>query len=208
MDRITSLYDNGIGTEKISKLFGVSKRPINRVLTENKMLRDGYSDGKKIIISKCDELLIKEMYLNEYNNSYEIALKLSLSQPFVAKFLNNSGYRRNKSEGNSIGTVKRYGGDYLEYLENRTEYKTYFSKVMVITNKQDIKNLTNYNKRGVSGIKGVYQLDHKYSIYEGFKNNIEPMIMGNINNLEFLPWEENARKRTKCSISIKQLKNI
>ena len=65
--------------------------------------------------------------------------------------------------------------------------------------------MENYQKRGVSGIEGSYQLDHKYSILEGFKQGIAPEIIGAINNLEFIPWEENASKRTNCSITLDKI---
>ena len=32
-------------------------------------------------------------------------------------------------------------------------------------------------------------------------------IIGNIKNLEFIPWEENVKKRTNCSINITELIN-
>ena len=68
-----------------------------------------------------------------------------------------------------------------------------------------IYKLSNYGKRGVSGVNGNYHLDHKYSILEGYKNKISPEIIGNIKNLEFIPWEENIKKRTKNSITINEL---
>jgi hypothetical protein len=40
---------------------------------------------------------------------------------------------------------------------------------------------------------------------EGFNNNVPAEIIGNIKNLEFIPWEENIKKRTKCSITINEL---
>lgn len=64
-----------------------------------------------------------------------------------------------------------------------------------------------FDKRGVSGIDGVYHLDHKYSICEGFKNNIDIEVIASMNNLEFIPWEKNLIKKTKCSISKEELIN-
>lgn len=52
---------------------------------------------------------------------------------------------------------------------------------------------------------GNFHLDYKYSILEGYKNNISPEIIGNIKNLEFIPWEENIKKRTKNYITINEL---
>ena len=85
------------------------------------------------------------------------------------------------------------------------EYKRYKSEVLKMTNRQPIETLDNYSKRGISGLDGAYHLDHKYSILEGFNQNINPDIIGNITNLEFIPWEDNVKKRVACSISKTEL---
>lgn len=61
------------------------------------------------------------------------------------------------------------------------------------------KSLPNYDKRGRSGIKGAYQLDHIISVFEGFTKNIPPEIIGSIDNLRYIPWEENIEK--SCAFS-------
>jgi hypothetical protein len=103
--------------------------------------------------------------------------------------------------------LKRFSGiSYEDFLKNLNDFKKYKRKVVSITKKQPIHNLLNFNKRGVSGVDGNYHLDHKFSIVEGFKQKISPWIIGNIINLEFIPWEENVKKRTKCSINEEELK--
>jgi hypothetical protein len=84
--------------------------------------------------------------------------------------------------------------------------KLYYKMVNKITNEQPIHLLDNYDKRGRAGTKGAYHLDHKYSKAMGFKNNVDPELIGNIANLEFIPWEENTKKIEKCSITLKELK--
>ena len=84
-------------------------------------------------------------------------------------------------------------------------YKKYNKKVYYFTKKQSLDLLDNYEKRGKSGIEGTYQLDHKYSIVQGFKDNIEPFIIGNIVNLHFIPSNENSGKGKKCIISKEKL---
>ena len=204
--KVIELYKNGLSLASIGEKFGVSKEPITRIVKSVGILRTGFSDGKKIKLTLNEDNKIKELYLTEYKSILEIATELNLSAPFICSYLSKSGYRRNKTEGTSVGTVKRYGRDYNEYLDNRDKYQIYYSKVMSITNKQAIEELENYDKRGVSGNKGAYQLDHKFSILEGFKQDIHPSLIGGINNLEFIPWEDNARKRTNCSITLKELK--
>lgn len=48
----------------------------------------------------------------------------------------------------------------------------------------------------------------KKILSEGFKNNIKPQIIADLNNFEFIPWEENVKKRTKCSITKEELITI
>ncbi len=66
-------------------------------------------------------------------------------------------------------------------------------------NHYELINPNNY-KRGLE-----YHLDHKYSINEGFKNNISPIIIGSKENLEILTSNENLSKNSKCSITLEEL---
>ena len=85
-----------------------------------------------------------------------------------------------------------------EYENTLPEREKYYRKVIQITNKQPIHLLENYDKlRGLSGVSGAYQLDHIISKNYGFKNNIDPEIIGDIDNLQFIPWEENISKGDK-----------
>ena len=61
--------------------------------------------------------------------------------------------------------------------------------------------LENYDKRGKRG----YHLDHMFSIFEGFKQNIDPSIVGHIKNLRMIPFKENLSKFNKCSIALDDL---
>jgi len=82
--------------------------------------------------------------------------------------------------------------------------------------KQKVINITNQNKKGLkktvetgkSGVAGVYQLDHRYSIRQGFEHNILPIYVGHQNNLEYIPWFENNSKGVKCSIDLDTLLSI
>jgi transposase-like protein len=201
-------YKNGISVQKICKLYNVSNKPIQKILKDNGILKKGYSNGVKINLTEEQKEIIKDLYLNEYKNSFEIGQELNLSKSFIDKYLRLSNIVRTKSEGVSVGLIRRYRDiSYGEYLKIEDDYKKYKNDVMRITNQQQIDKLSNYQKRGNSGVEGVYHLDHKYSILEGFKNKISPTIIGGIKNLEFIPWEENIKKRTKNSITINELIN-
>ena len=85
-----------------------------------------------------------------------------------------------------------------EDKDDLSHYRVKVSKVMY-KYKDDIKKLDNFEKRGHAN-KGMYHLDHKFSIVEGFKQNIPPYIIGHINNLEMLIGRNNLVKNRKCSI--------
>ena len=82
-----------------------------------------------------------------------------------------------------------------------TELKKYRRKVYYWTEKNDLSVLEHYDKRSRTG----YSLDHKYSIAEGFKNNIPPKVIGTLGNLHFIAVSENSSKGTDCLISKKEL---
>ena len=120
-------------------------------------------------------------------------------------------YRRNKigSDGKtSIEKQKETNINSGKWLadEFKTDYELYYRNVWKITRKQDLKSLQNIEKRGhISFDKEAYHLDHKFSIIEGFVQNIPIEIIGNIVNLEMIHNKENCRKREKCSISKEEL---
>jgi hypothetical protein len=204
---IINLYLNDkISAESIGKIYSCSKIPIINLLKKHNLLRKNNGNGKKIILTPEIENKIKKLYLNDFKSINEISIEVDLTISFINKYLNKSNFRRNKSQGVSVGLVKRYKNiPYNEYLATIDDYYKYELEVLKITRKQPINLLENYNKRGNSGIDGAYHLDHKFSKLEGYKNKIEPEIIGNIINLEFIPWKENLTKRTKCSIELKKL---
>lgn len=209
INKMLNLYvDDKLSTLKIAKIYNVSKTSIKRILRENSVLRKGNSNGVKINLSESQKEKIENLYLYDYANTKEIGESLNLSASYVDKYLNGTRYRRNKSNGASVGLVRRFSGiKYDEYLKNLPEQEKYRREVIKLTNKQSIHTLKNYDKRGDSGIEGAYHLDHKYSILEGFKNKIKPEIIASLNNLVFIPWRDNVVKRTKCSITKEELIN-
>ncbi len=80
-----------------------------------------------------------------------------------------------------------------------SEWKKYQKLVKKITETQPIATLAFSDKRGFKS----YHLDHKISIWHGFKNNIDPSIIANIDNLEFIPYKDNMRKGIKCKDILK-----
>lgn len=92
--------------------------------------------------------------------------------------------------------------------DKKEDYVQYYQKVWRLTNRQNISILENFKLRGMAN-QGKYHLDHKFSINEGFKQNIPIHIIGNIENLQMITGRNNLSKGKKCSITIDNLlKNI
>lgn len=51
----------------------------------------------------------------------------------------------------------------------------------------------------------THQLDHRYSILEGFKHQVPLEVIGGRWNLELLPKRKNQDKGTACSITLAEL---
>lgn len=78
-----------------------------------------------------------------------------------------------------------------------TEFKKYRRKVYYWTEKNNLTQLENHKKRSKTG----YSLDHKYSVAEGFRNNVPPKVIATLGNLQFIPVKENSSKGTQCLLS-------
>lgn len=90
------------------------------------------------------------------------------------------------------------------------EFLKYRNSVTVLTKrtykkfKSEINPHNLQRRRGSSG----YHLDHKYSVFEGFINNVAPEIISNKHNLQMLSGSENISKGITCSITLECLVNL
>lgn len=82
--------------------------------------------------------------------------------------------------------------------ESKSDFKYYRNKVQ----NETIRNIKKHSPEMLELRSNDLHIDHMYSISEGFKNNIPPYIVGNINNLRLLEARENIKKGSKCDISI------
>ena len=87
----------------------------------------------------------------------------------------------------------------------RDAYSLYCLVVRRLTNKQPIHLLDGYNKDKIGRDKGKLQVDHIFSKFEGFRNNIPPYIIADIRNLRVISTSENASKAARCDITKEQL---
>jgi hypothetical protein len=78
---------------------------------------------------------------------------------------------------------------------NLKKWHDYKREVWRLTELQPLHKLPNINKRGFRN----YHLDHRVSIFHGFKNGLMPQSIANISNLKMVPWKENCQKKGKKS---------
>jgi len=89
----------------------------------------------------------------------------------------------------------------------RNEYYRYKSVVLYITEQFRTEITTGY-KTGLAGTPGAYHIDHMFSIMNGYKNQVSPILIGSKYNLKMIPWKDNLSKHSSSSISFNELLTI
>lgn len=131
------------------------------------------------------------------------------SSPYIKEKIKNKKEQKDEFNLNSWDRARiknEESGRWIE-LSELNDFTLYSRIVDRITNKQNLISLKNFDKRGrVDMNPEAYHLDHKFSIYEGFKQNIPPYIIGDICNLEMLDaYHNSCIKNKKCSITEDEL---
>jgi len=132
-----------------------------------------------------------ERYGNENYNNLE-QMKKTCIENFGVENPRYSDIVNEKIQTNRRKTMEEKGT--MIPLDQKTEFYLYKKQVMKITESNDLSQLEHIEKRGMAGIPGAYHLDHKISIFYGFTNKISVDIIGHIENLRMIPWEENYKK--------------
>jgi hypothetical protein len=179
---------------------------------KGKSQKELYGDRYDEIIQKRIESqkLVKHTWHDKIVESRRKNGSYKLTQEHKDKISKNTIFNnRGQNHVRIIKILKDNNITWEEYENKISEYKKYKREVLYWTNQQDINNLPNIDKRGKCGIPNAYQLDHKMEIAEGFYNKINPKIIGDISNLQMIPWEENLKKRKyTAGIFIKNKTNI
>ena len=89
--------------------------------------------------------------------------------------------------------------------EQQSAFRRYELAMRRATGKFDLTVLENYHLRGQCGIDGAFNIDHKFSVCDGFMNNVPPEIIGHICNLEMKPWRDNLSKWKRSDITLEDL---
>jgi hypothetical protein len=164
------------------------------VLTKNSTLCKSCIQKKKWE----DNIDFKNKIIEQRNNK-EYKLNMSISIKKSEKY-KRSRYKVDnaiKKYWENVRGCKFEDIEDIWYVYRRTVYK------MTEKNYRKYKNVINPDNlpRG----RGKYHIDHKYSVLEGFKNNIPPYIISHCNNLQMLTEFDNISKDFKCDISKERL---
>lgn len=158
-------------------------------------------------VTQNEEIMnkVKQTNLNKYGVEWTFQSENNKSKSKATWLLNYGCHVSCADEiKEKIRTTNENSGQWLP-LSEWPAFKLYSSDVWKITQQQNLKSLENFDKRGRNS--GEYHIDHKYSIFQGFKDNIPAEIIGSITNLEMLESRENMSKNIKCSITKEELYN-
>jgi len=117
----------------------------------------------------------------------------------------NNAFQRAGVKGNDKRReTNENNGNWIteDQVEN---FKDYAKLVWRYTRANDLSVLENIENRGTKTTD--YHLDHRYSIFQGFRDDVPAKIIGSIDNLEMLQSGQNLSKNKKCSITLKELVN-
>jgi hypothetical protein len=96
-------------------------------------------------------------------------------------------------------TVTKFKKGQISNPDLKSEYEIYKRAVWRFSNRT-YKHLLSDQKRDRHN-----HLDHILSIVDGFKNKIQPEIMGSIHNLRIIPGQANRHKGYRSEITVEQL---
>lgn len=146
---------------------------------------------EKILKEKQTKL---EKYGDENYNNKEKTAETNL------KRYGNEVYLATR-EGQEKRRVPLLAKGFIKSNEYKTDYEIYRRNVDRLTSKNHLHLLENFNKRGING----YHLDHKFSVAEGFRQNILPCYIASMGNLEMIDSTINRQKGVNCSITKEDL---
>ena len=195
--QITSIF-NKYGVSNISKHPDVKEKKKETCLKNYGVEIPAHSEEIK---NKMKETNILK-YGNEYasqSSLFKNKMKANLLEKYGVDHVSKLDTTKIKVKKTNV-----LKGTWLNYSQ-LSDFQYYKRLVWSETHKHK-KSLLNFELRGkLSNNKKSYHIDHKYSILEGFKNGILPVIIGNKNNLIMIPGLENIQKGSKCSETLEDI---
>lgn len=116
-----------------------------------------------------------------------------------------SGYERaSRKAVSKVRESNEKNGHWIP-VEQQPAFRKYELAMRRATGKFDLTALENYHLRGQCGLEGAYNIDHKFSVCDGFMKGVPPEIVGHICNLEMKPWRDNLSKWKRSDMTLEEL---
>jgi len=205
---LDSIYNSDSYKENISKAMkGKGKLTIEKIKEQH------------LFFSKIEEMRYnpdkpgeKEIQVHcKYNGCKNSKEKGGWFTPTSKQIIDRKNMIINESEDKSNFYCSQYCKDTCPCYRLRsdplqlTKFHQYHRKVQKFTNlslKYNSDKILNIELRGR---KYGYDLDHKFSIIDGFNNDIDPRVIGHWKNLEVIKTFDNRKKWMTSSIHIDKI---
>lgn len=198
-----------IHTSRLSSMLDLTKlNNINHQMCRSCRTRKSEKDIKKSLITY--EQIVKELTKEKYiilttKEEFEQFLRPSAT---VLNVICPLGHTHTVSH-NRFQQGKRCRKCYIEMkYNNAMKHKEGYAEYKFLV-EQETRKTYNVYKQIIDpqnlGRNRKYHLDHKYSIYQGFIDNIDPKIIGSIHNLQMMGFDKNISKGMNCSITKEEL---
>ena len=115
-----------------------------------------------------------------------------------------NGYARLAAKAIIKGNLTKAEKGIITHTWQRDSYYRYKTLVLHLTNRHRA-NLTQGYITGLAGKPGAWHIDHRFSILQGFKDQISPIVIGHRANLQMLPWKQNIQKLHRCAVTKDEL---
>lgn len=230
VDEIVKLYIEGASSSTIANQLGISKSGVLSTLRNQGVPRQNKYQSKNKYASMQDAMVktyVDGLSINQVAFLFQVPYSAVLTQVTKRGVIRSemkcksqlgksiseeqkNRHRATKEHRKERGLydhiyLKRTGYTYAEFQKRRPAFKKYHQQVRSITHVQPLHALEHYDKRGKAGVDGAYNLDHKFSVIEGFKQGVGPAIIGHTSNLHMIPWEANLVKQGECWITLEEL---
>ena len=127
----------------------------------------------------------KREYIFDPNGTY-----IRINGRFVKENVHNNEEKSLKKKINKLLSENTKIKAKVKGIKNLHK-KLYYIEVWIATEKNDLTKLKYHDKRAFRG----YHLDHIFPISEGYKRNIPVAVISDINNLRFVHFRVNLKKR-------------
>jgi hypothetical protein len=158
-------------------------------LKRTSTIREGFKSGKY-----QPATFTPDQIKSRYNKIKQTCLeKYGVESTLLIPEVRNKQYQTKVSKGQIIP------------VELRSSRDLYYAAVIKLTKQTWIMHFDKINPNRLTRSSNEYNLDHIYSIQEGFRNSIPPYIIAHWTNLRMLTSTKNSSKGRRCDKTLIEL---